>query len=143
MNALACPLPERATEFIISIESIAPLHTEIWLIGSYANNKQQQNSDVDLLIFGSVDLLGEIRKKLNQPSNIDCLIVYDGNNFLDPWSGKSGSLNDLSWKKVNSHTANYVGRKWIQDIDETQDQNMTLGNFCETSQKARRISPKH
>ncbi|NOT11052.1 MAG: nucleotidyltransferase domain-containing protein [Methylococcaceae bacterium] len=91
----------------------------VWLFGSRANYTERADSDWDLLAFGSQVILESLTndKRFRQPS-IDLLIVYDSENFNDPWElGKRGSLQEWAWKKEDQNLAMYRATKRIYDED--------------------------
>lgn len=92
-------LPDHVTKFIADIASMATESVEVWLMGSRAYGRARQNSDTDLLIFGPDGFLETVRTRLKQPAETDCFVVYDGDNYQDPWQEKSGSLSNLGWKR--------------------------------------------
>ena len=107
------------SEYIENLLAACPEITEVWLIGSRANDKARLDSDWDLLVFGSNRTLSTLRKSqtLRHP-DIDLLIVYNGNDFRAPWdteSGKvkTGSLTEWEWERdKGSHVrAHYMATK--------------------------------
>ena len=99
---------------------------EIWLIGSRVNGSERPNSDWDYLIFGTERVINSLRQqpRLNA-SNIDLLIVYDGNRFKKPWRDgsqiKSGSLSGWGWEVTGDGTAIYRAAKWRSGEDFDQN----------------------
>ena len=128
------------SEYIENLLAACPEITEVWLIGSRANDKARVDSDWDLLVFGSNRTLSILHKNLSlRRPDIDLLIVYNGNDFRAPWkteSGKvhSGSLTGWEWERdKGSHVrAHYKGTKGKDDEFE-----VTV-----TREAAKRIWPK-
>lgn len=135
-------LPPNALNFISQLSALSPAPTEIWLFGSFANGRSQPNSDIDLLVFGSKKLIETIRSNINQPHNIDCLIVYDGENYEDPWQEKSGSLSALKWERINKSTARYTGISWVPDQEFSDNPKNTLGDLIKTNYSSYRLWPE-
>ena len=105
--------------YIENLLAACPEITEVWLIGSRANDRARADSDWDLLAFGSDDTLAILRNnRLLQRPDIDLLIVHNGNDFQAPWETepgkvKSGSLTEWEWERdKGSHVrAHYMGTK--------------------------------
>ncbi len=106
-------------KYIESLLAVCPEITEVWLIGSRANDKARAVSDWDLLVFGSPRTLATLQENLSlRHPDIDLLIVYNGNDFEAPWKaesgkGKSGSLTEWQWErdKGSLTRAHYMGTK--------------------------------
>ena len=113
-------IPESCKQFIESIVKVEPMPDEIWLIGSWANNRVKEKSDIDLLIFASQEYVDNL-KSLKEPDGIDCLVVYDGCNFKDPWQCKSGSLETWKWSLISCKEAKYKGTEFISDAESTDE----------------------
>lgn len=131
-------LPEHAYSFIRLLAAIKPAPLSIWLIGSRANGRATTASDTDLLVFGSMALLRALASMPPPPVRIDCLVVFDGNHYQDPWQMKNGSLTRLEWRPVDSTLSSYVGIKWTPD-EESSDE--SLGNMVQLQERAVRIWP--
>ena len=59
----------------------------IWLIGSRANNTFRDDSDWDFIVFADKNTLKELQQdSAFDKDNIDLLIVYNGNDFEEPWA---------------------------------------------------------
>ena len=114
---------------------------EVWLMGSRANGRARPDSDTDLLIFGPDGFLQSVISGLNQPADIDCLVVYDGDNYQDPWQDKSGSLRKLQWKRLDERSATYVGTKWVPDDESATEFNADMGDWVERDERAYRMWP--
>ena len=110
-------------KYIETLRAACPEITEIWLIGSRANDKARVDSDWDLLVFGNPDTLVALRKNLSlRRPDIDLLIVHNGNDFEAPWEtksgkGKSGNLAGWKWERDKGSTtrAHYRGTKQGDD----------------------------
>ncbi len=106
-------------EYIENLLAACPEITEVWLIGSRANDKARVDSDWDLLVFGSDRTLAALQKNRSlRCPEIDLLVVYNGNDFQAPWKtesgkSKSGSLTEWEWEREkDSHVrAHYKGTK--------------------------------
>ena len=81
--------------FVHAVCGLTHRPASIWLIGSQANGRATEQSDSDLLIFGSSFLIEELQRDIPAPLNIDALVVYNGNDYCDPWKNKRGSLENL------------------------------------------------
>ena len=128
------------SEYIENLLAACPEITEVWLIGSRANDKARVHSDWDLLVFGSNHSLSTLQENLSlRRPDIDLLILYNGNNFREPWETepgkvKSGSLTGWKWERdKDSHVrAHYKGTKGKDDEIEVTS----------TREVAKRIWPK-
>ena len=106
-------------DYIENLLATCPEITEIWLIGSRANDKARAGSDWDLLVFGGPRTLAALRENLSlRRPDIDLLIVHNGDDFAAPWESesgkvKSGSLTTWKWERdKGSHMrAHYMGTK--------------------------------
>ncbi len=114
---------------------------EVWLIGSRANGRARPDSDTDLLIFGPDGFLESVRIGLQEPTDIDCLVVYDGDNFQDPWQEKSGSLGELRWNRVDDQAATYIGTKWVPDKESSAEFEADMGELVKCNERSWRIWP--
>lgn len=94
-----------------------PVIESVWLIGSRANNRETQNSDWDLLVFGNRYVIEELKNNssFNYP-DVDLLVVYDGDRFEAPWINedkkkkqKKGSLTAWGWVLESPSSATYEG----------------------------------
>lgn len=89
--------------------------TSIWLFGSRANGCHEPDSDWDLFVFGSEEVLNQLKSKPNfYHSDIDLLVVTDGNHFIEPWPGnkpKQDSLSNWQWKELTCSEAQYISAK--------------------------------
>ena len=134
-------LPAHIQDFIAELVSLQPQPTSVWLIGSQANGRATEQSDTDLLVFGSPELLEVAASRLRQPEKVDCLIVYDLDNYQDPWQEKKGALSKLKWQQVNDYTANYIGTKWVPDEESSLKFGADMGDLVERQERAVRVWP--
>lgn len=74
---------------------------------------------------------------MSAPVGIDCLVVFNGNEFSDPWSRKSGSLEKWRWRMNSPRSAQYIGTKWVPD-EEFGD---PLGDLVEREESATKVWP--
>lgn len=112
-------LPNRAGVFVTALTAVNPPPESIWLIGSRANGRETEVSDTDLLVFGSPAFLAALEAQVLAPTELDCLVVYDGDNFRDPWKMKNGSLTKLNWRTTDESNAEYIGAKWTSDEESS------------------------
>ncbi|MEE2003388.1 nucleotidyltransferase domain-containing protein [Alkalimonas sp. MEB108] len=134
-------IPAHALTFVSELTILEPSPSSIWLIGSRANGRATEKSDTDIIVFGSEKLIAKAKLKLSQPNLVDCLIVYDNNNFKDPWQEKSGSLTGLKWKLMDHCTAKYMGSKWLQDEDSSLEFGADMGSVVHHQELAFKIWP--
>ena len=110
-------LPSDIQEFL---RPLIEQDLDIWLIGSRANQTYTAASDWDFIIKGNESVLVELSKR-RAPSNIDALVVYDGDSFRCPWPRpsdgwvKSGSLSQWGWSDVSPTEAKYIRSKSDDD----------------------------
>ena len=135
-------LPSNAVNFLNSLIPICPDGTEIWIMGSRANGRERPDSDTDFLVFSTINILDLVKTKLDKPQKIDCLIIYDGNNYRDPWQKKSGSLSGLKWQPIDDRSARYIGTKWIPDNQASSLLNADFGDLIELDERAYKIWPE-
>ncbi len=90
---------------------------EIWLFGSRANGSARTESDWDLLVVGSPQLLEQLANQ--RPfERCDLMVVVDGDNFVSPWlrhasaDVKHGSLSEWRWKGLPDGEASYESSSW-------------------------------
>jgi predicted nucleotidyltransferase len=95
-----------------------PTIESVWLIGSRANETARDDSDWDLLVFGSREVLDTLSKDDSfSRSDVDLLVVYDGDNFESPYGGidnrksKKGSLRKWEWRHFSPDLASYEACK--------------------------------
>jgi predicted nucleotidyltransferase len=117
--------------YLKRLVDLSPSITSIWLIGSRAAGTTEPESDWDLLVFADEKTIEIISKSKLKERNIDLLVVYDGDNFKEPWFGlnqerkypKRGSLTKWSWQKISEVEANYDGwsKPYIRHGRECRD----------------------
>ena len=111
----------------------------VWLIGSQANGRATTESDWDLLIFGSSSLIEELKRDVHTPLNIEALVVYNGNDYSDPWQNKRGSLKNLKWRLESATVASYEGVRWVPCSESEEDYSSSSGNILILKEKALRL----
>ena len=92
----------------------------IWLIGSRANGSARADSDWDLLAFGDPAVLACLRAASDlHDSNVDFLVVTNGEDFESAWGSKkkTGSLSQWDWN-ASADEAHYTGTKWVENDEE-------------------------
>ena len=135
-------LPNRILYLIEYIKGLHPCPESIWLIGSQVNGTATNESDWDILVFGSEELISTLKAQISLDNKLlDILVVYDGNNFLNPFRKKKGSLTDWNWKKVSQDCATYCGSKWIPNEEESKRLGSTFsyGDIQESECKGVRV----
>ena len=101
-------LEKEIKDYIVKLTIQHPSIESIWLFGSRTNGTYRPDSDWDLLVFGTHNTLAELSISNEfKHDNIDLLIVYNGNDFKEPWPAdpgikkqKSGSLSEWGWRKL-------------------------------------------
>ncbi|WP_411726680.1 hypothetical protein [Methyloglobulus sp.] len=75
---------------------------------------------------------------------IDFLVVFDGDNFIEPWveSKKSGSLTKWNWNRTSDYSAEYKQIKFIPDSDQEDYSELENGTFAEKLVNAVKVIPK-
>ena len=113
-----------------------PQISSVWLFGSRANQNARADSDWDLLVFGSRDILRllKIDTRFHNRS-VDLLVVYDGENFVEAREEgrKSGSLSEWAWKEEDQSTATYRATKPIYDENGKEQFNVKVTQCCRFS----------
>lgn len=88
----------------------------IWFIGSRANGTNRIDSDWDFLIFADKETLNSLKQSSSSRlKNVHVLVVYDENNFENPWSSSKGSFDTWKWKQDTENTAKYWGIKCVSE----------------------------
>jgi len=135
-------LPNEIQEMLNEIHQNIPSITEIWLIGSRANNAVRENSDWDFLAFGDDSSLNSLKNMVEyKRENIDFLVVFDGDNFVESWGGetpKLGSLTKWKWNRTSDYSAEYEQIKFIPDSHSSND-SIELGAIVEKKVNAVRV----
>lgn len=121
-------LPDSIFKHLSRVTSGRPGISEIWLIGSRANATARADSDWDFIVFADSDTLHSLRSAPELArSDIDLLIVVDGDRFESPWPRsdnpgkyKRGHLQNytdpdgvehqsLEWTRLSESEAEYIG----------------------------------
>lgn len=122
--------------FVHTVCDLTNRPASVWLIGSQANGTATEQSDWDLLIFGSSLLIEELKREILTPFKIDALVVYHGNDYCDPWQNKCGSLKNLKWHLESATVASYEGVRWIADSESEEDYSSSSGSMLVSKEKA-------
>ena len=107
-------------QFVESIGQAAPGLGDVWLIGSRANGTAKDSSDWDFIAMGTIATLDFLKKStLFHRSDVDFLVVTDGDGFMSAWGGreKGGYLSEWGWEQQSETLANYNQTKWIDSTD--------------------------
>jgi predicted nucleotidyltransferase len=134
-------LTEEASALVAELAALKPRPDSVWLIGSRANGRATQQSDTDLIVFGSEELIRAARSQLKQPNNVDCLIVFNGDDYQDPWQEKSGSLGKLQWEQIDERSAKYIGTKWLPDEESSLEFDADMGELVDRQERAVKVWP--
>ena len=134
-------LPDQVSALISTLAALQEPPISIWLIGSRANGRATELSDTDLIVFGSLELLSIAKSQIKQPEAVDCLIVFNNNEYQDPWQKKNGSLSSLQWQNIDSKTATYIGTKWVPDAESSSECGADMGNLVKRQEQAVRVWP--
>ena len=134
-------LTDQASALIAELTALQPPPDSIWLIGSRANGRATIESDTDLIVFGSETFLNVVRSQLKRPQSVDCLVVFNGDDYQDPWQKKSGSLRKLQWQQVDTTHAKYIGTKWVPDEESSIEFDADMGNLVDLQEQAIRVWP--
>jgi len=105
-------------QYIDRLVTAYPCITQIWLIGSRANNTHRPDSDWDYLVWADDNRLFDV---LNQDTSfhdsiIDLLIVIDDEWFAKPWlepdglrkKGEVYGPDGLRWQRTSATEAQYT-----------------------------------
>jgi hypothetical protein len=107
-------------------------------MGSGANGTWKSGSDWDFIVFGSQETLNRLSAcSALRRSDLDMLVVYDGNHLQSPWEridvpgafkrltsfgevehfeGIAWHSAGLQWEVVSPGNARYVGHKDFKDV---------------------------
>ena len=121
------------------LTSAHPTIQSVWLLGSRANGTERPDSDWDLLVFGTREILDALKHNQQfHPQIVDLLVVYNGNDFEQPWGEKQklGSLTEWCWKESSENEATYRATKGIFSADGEEEFNVKV-----TQYKAYRVYP--
>lgn len=88
--------------------------TTIWLLGSRANGTARDDSDWDLLVFGSEDVFECLQSNDEvHRDDVDCFVLLDDDAFERAWGErKSGSLAGWKWQQLTATQAQYTETRW-------------------------------
>lgn len=138
---MTAQLTDQTSALISQLVELQSPPDSVWLIGSRANGRATNQSDTDLIVFGSEALLSTVRCQLTRPEAVDCLIVFNGDDYQDPWQEKSGSLSSLQWKQIDANSAKYVGNKWVPDEESSLECGADMGDLIYLQERAIRLWP--
>jgi predicted nucleotidyltransferase len=143
-SAMPVELPYEIQGLLNDVQQNFPSISEIWLIGSRANNIAREDSDWDFLVFGNDNSLNKLKSMIGyKRENVDFLVIFDGDNFIEPWGEpkKSGSLTKWEWNRTSDYSAEYKQIKFIPD-SEQEDSDLESGTFVEKIVNAIKVLPK-
>ncbi|WP_425611706.1 nucleotidyltransferase domain-containing protein [Xanthomonas citri] len=123
------------------LTSLQPSPDSIWLIGSRANDRATHQSDTDLIVFGSEAFIRAAIAQIAQPQDVDCLVVFNGDDYRGPWQEKSGSLSRLEWRQIDADSARYIGTKWMPDGESSREFGALMGDLVDREELAIRLWP--
>jgi predicted nucleotidyltransferase len=104
-------------DFLLELLRKYPGISELWFVGSRANNKDvEDTSDWDFIVrcekevfpFLSKDEELKVRAKFLK---IDLLLDIDGGDISSPWEKKRINKKDLQWFTLSKNKAKYWGAK--------------------------------
>jgi predicted nucleotidyltransferase len=139
--AMTVLLPKSARLFVELVAAVNPPPKSIWLIGSRANGRANEESDTDLLVFGSPVFEANLKSQISAPTKIDCLVVHDGDNYREPWQDKTGALAELNWRLTSPTRAEYEGTKWVTDEDSSSEFGSDMGRVEVRKEVAVKVWP--
>ena len=118
-------------QYIRELLAAYPGINEVWLIGSRAEGTAKADSDWDYLVFADRQILHSLRqRKQFNSSNVDLLVVHDGNGFKKPWRDgprtKAGSLVHWEWHRRSETEATYRATKFRDNDDFNR--NISVGH---------------
>lgn len=91
--------------------------SEIWFIGSRANNRDiKHTSDWDFIVLCEKEVLPRLTKDTDLKEKakllkIDLLVETNGDKFLSPWEKQCINKNELQWSMLSKSEARYWGAK--------------------------------
>ena len=109
-------IPEYVRTYISQLVEAHSGVLEIWLFGSRANGTSHDDSDWDLMVFGSESVRQDLQKDIRFIDPMfDVLVVYDGNQFagIQTQNQKSGSLAGWQWTRDSAESATYYATKAV------------------------------
>ena len=133
LSSQATLTPSYIADRLEQLTAVALDLVDVWLIGSRANGREQQNSDWDFLAFGTQRTLSTLQSLTQfHYEDWDFLVVTDGNKFQAAWGpGKRGDLMSWQWRLESAQKASYQGLKWVESED--------LGGVEKARMQARRV----
>jgi len=124
-----------------------PSIQSIWLIGSRANGASNVNSDWDLIVFATEDILQNLQNcRSIHVKEIDLLVVYNcKGDFKKPWAEqdgnfKTGNLKDWGWQEQSETKATYR-QQWRKKGPTTSD-GFTELDYCDERLIAQKVWPQ-
>lgn len=113
-------IPDEIRVFIENMVVHFKTISEIWLLGSRANQTSHPNSDWDLLFFADWKTTIAIRKNIDikrevHRLNIDLLVVYDNNQFRAPWSTIDSRGKNI-WKEGKLSEWKFSRNEYLPNI---------------------------
>jgi hypothetical protein len=109
--------------WLAQLKACCPSVDSVWLIGSRANDSARENSDWDFIAFANQDALTQVQQAIElHRTDVDFLIVVNGENFKNAWGEreKHGNLTSWEWALVTDIRAEYTEAKWVETDDEAQ-----------------------
>ena len=124
-------MPPKVKCLLELVSGADQLFSQIWLIGSRSNATAHPSSDWDLLVFGCFGTPEILRNNVAiDRSKFDALVVYNGNDFMDPWDCKRGSLSSWGWEQTSEVDAVYVGTKSDERTDRVVSRKLKARRLC-------------
>ena len=122
------PLSPDITAYLNRLVSAYPQIESIWLIGSRAQGTARQDSDWDFFVFATPEVLSALRSDESfRQSNVDLLIVTNGDSFESPWPHSEGGEAIIKRGNLHNYHSNYgslvLGWQWdrISDSEARYD----------------------
>lgn len=113
-------IPKEVHDYLDRLTEKYPKIESIWVFGSRANDSFKKGSDWDFWIFSNKKILNLLKKntflkRVSRESRVDSFVVYNGENFENPWpdkedgvqAPKEGMLSEWEWKKITPKKAKY------------------------------------
>jgi predicted nucleotidyltransferase len=128
---------ELMEEYVQAVASRCPSLKSVWLVGSRVDGSHSAASDWDFLAFGDPSTLECLRHATDlHRSNVDFLVVTDGDQFQNAWGikEKTGSLKLWEWDEKSRNEAEYMGSKAAPGAN--------WGGVVVTRRPAKRIWPR-
>lgn len=128
-------LVEGIDRYIHDLESEFPSITDVWLIGSRANDTARDGSDWDFIVFSSSPIYDNIKNnKRFHRADVDLLVVDENGEFSKPFGEpKGGSLSEWKWRQISANLACHESVKWVPDEEATAEGMADMGRLsCKT-----------